>query len=77
MALAALTAISSLAIAPAQAANWSDTSVGVRYVSDQSEPGVTDSVSKNVMTFTHVSGDNLGSNFFTIDLLKSSSVDPS
>ena len=25
----------------------------------------------------HVSGDNLGSNFFTIDLLKSSSVDPS
>ncbi len=77
LALAALTAISSLAIAPAQAANWSDTSVGVRYVSDQSEPGVTDSVSKNVMTFTHVSGDNLGSNFFTIDLLKSSSVDPS
>jgi hypothetical protein len=67
----------SLALAPAQAANWSDTSVGMRYVSEQSEPGVTDSVSKNVMNFTHVSGDNLGSNFFTIDLLKSSSVDPS
>jgi len=77
MALALLTALSAFAVMPAQAANWSDTSVGVRYVSDQSEPGVTDKVSKNVMTFTHVSGDNLGTNFFTIDLLKSSSVDPS
>jgi hypothetical protein len=66
-----------MAIAPVQAANWSDTSVGMRYVSEQSEPGVTDSVSKNVMSFTHVSGDNMGSNFFTIDLLKSSSIDPS
>jgi hypothetical protein len=69
--------LASMAIAPVQAANWSDTSVGMRYVSEQSEPGVTDSVSKKVMSFTHVSGDNMGSNFFTIDLLKSSSIDPS
>jgi hypothetical protein len=74
---AGLAMLASMAIAPVQAANWSDTSVGMRYVSEQSEPGVTDSVSKNVMSFTHVSGDNMGSNFFTIDLLKSSSIDPS
>lgn len=65
------------AAAPAQAANWSDDSVGVRYVSEQSEPGVSHKVAKDVMNFTHVSGDNLGSNFFTIDLLKSNNVDPS
>ena len=74
---AGLAMLASMAIAPVQAANWSDTSVGMRYVSEQSEPGVTDSVSKKVMSFTHVSGDNMGSNFFTIDLLKSSSIDPS
>lgn len=61
----------------ANAANWSDDSVGLRYVSEQSEPGVSHKVAKNVMNFTHVSGDNLGTNFFTIDLLKSNSVDPS
>jgi hypothetical protein len=61
----------------AQAADWSDTSVGYRYASQQSEPGVSDSVSKNILSVTHVSGDKLGTNFFTIDLLKSGSNDPS
>ena len=60
----------------ASAADWSDTSVGYRYASQQSEPGVTDSVSKNILSLTHVSGDKLGTNFFTIDLLKSASNDP-
>ncbi|PUE31752.1 hypothetical protein [Limnohabitans sp. Jir72] len=60
----------------AQAADWSDTSVGYRYASQQSEPGVSDSVSKNILSVTHVSGDKLGTNFFTIDLLKSGSNDP-
>lgn len=60
-----------------QAADWSDTSVGYRYVSEQSEPGVTHSVAKNILSLTHVSGDKLGMNFFTIDLLKSASNDPS
>jgi hypothetical protein len=75
--LSALLAAACLDLTPAHAANWSDTSVGLRYVSDQSEPGVSDSVSKSIMNFTHVSGDNLGTNFFTIDLLKSNNVDPS
>jgi hypothetical protein len=30
----------------------------------------------NILTFTHFSVDKLGINFFTIDLLKSNSVDP-
>lgn len=74
-------AISSIAAATlslaAQAADWSDTSVGYRYAPSQSEPGVSDKVKKNILNFTHVSGDKLGMNLFTIDLLRSNSVDPS
>ena len=33
-------------------------------------------MSKNILNLTHVSGDKLGMNFFTIDLLKSGSDDP-
>ena len=58
------------------AADWSNNSVGYRYVPSDSEPGVSDKVAKNVLTFTHASGDSLGSNFFTVDLLKSGSNDP-
>lgn len=61
----------------AHSADWSDTSIGYRYAPGQSEPGVSDEVRKNILNFTHVSGDKLGTNFFTIDLLKSNSVDPS
>jgi hypothetical protein len=60
----------------AQAADWSDTSLGYRYAPSQSEPGVSDKVAKNILNMTHVSGDKLGTNFFTIDLLKSNSADP-
>jgi hypothetical protein len=59
-----------------QAADWSNNSIGYRYAPSQSEPAVSDKVSKNILTFTHVSGDKLGTNFFTIDLLKSNSADP-
>lgn len=72
-----LTALLSLLIScsGAMAADWSSNSVGYRYAPTQSEPGVSDKVAKNVFSFTHVSGDKLGTNFFTIDLLKSNSVD--
>ena len=49
--------------------------MGYRYAPSQSEPGVSDKVAKNILSFTHVSGDKLGSNFFTIDLLKSNGAD--
>ena len=58
------------------AADWTSNIVGYRYAPSGSEPGVSDKVSKNVLTFTHISGDALGSNFFTIDLLKSAANDP-
>ncbi len=61
----------------AYAADWSDTSIGYRYAPSQSEPGVSDGVRKNILNFTHVSGDKLGMNLFSIDLLKSDSADPS
>lgn len=60
----------------AMAANWSSDSLGYRYAPNQSEPGVSDKVSKNILSFTHVSGDASGGNFFTIDLLKSDNKDP-
>lgn len=69
-----LLALASLGLA-AQAADWSDNSIGYRYVSEQSEPGVAGKVSKNILNFTHVSGDSKGMNLFTIDLLRSSSND--
>ena len=65
-----------LASSGAMAADWASNSMGYRYAPSGSEPGVSDKVSKNIATFTHVSGDSLGSNFFTIDLLKSASTDP-
>lgn len=58
------------------AADWSSNSVGYRYAPSQSEPGTASKVSKNILSFTHVSGDSLGGNFFTIDLLNSSANDP-
>lgn len=69
--LAALASVTS-----ASAADWSDNAIGYRYAPSQSEPGVSDKVAKNIVSFTHVSGDKLGTNFFTIDLLKSNSADP-
>ncbi|MDB5928487.1 MAG: hypothetical protein JWR60_194 [Polaromonas sp.] len=73
-----LTALVSLLVAgtAAMAADWSNATIGYRYAPSQSEPGVSDKVSKNILNFTYVSGDKLGSNFFTIDLLKSNSADP-
>lgn len=73
---AVLGVVSALAFG-AQAADWSDNSIGYRYASGQSEPGVSDKVNKNIINFTHVSGDKLGMNLFTIDLLRSNSADPS
>lgn len=60
----------------AMAADWTSNSLGYRYAPSGSEPGTSDKVSKNIFTFTHVSGDSAGSNLFVIDLLKSDNKDP-
>ena len=73
-----LTALALVALAvPATAADWSDTSLGIRYGTNFQEPANPESMSKTIMNFTHASGYSIGSNFFSIDLLNSSTIDPS
>lgn len=63
-------------VASASAADWSDTSIGYRYGSDFREPANPNKVSKDIVNFTHVSGYKYGTNFLSIDLLKSDKNDP-
>ena len=74
--LLVVSAAALLMVGGASAADFSSNSVGYRYAPSMSEPGVSDKVAKNILTFTHFSVDKLGTNFFTIDLLKSDRVDP-
>ncbi len=61
----------------AQAATWSDTSIGYRYGTDYAEPFNSNAISKNIVNLNHASGYAYGSNFFNADLLVSSDKDPS
>jgi len=64
----------------AQAAEWSDTSIGYRTGTNYAEPFNTiapNSIRKNIVNLTHVSGYKYGSNFFNADLLMSDEKDPS
>jgi len=60
----------------AQAADWSDTSIGYRYGTKFAEPFNTSDIKKNIFDLNHVSGYKYGSNFFNVDLLMSDSKDP-
>ncbi|MGI9135134.1 MAG: outer envelope protein, partial [Rhodoferax sp.] len=60
----------------AQAATWSDTSIGYRYGSDYAEPFNSNAISKSIINLNHVSGYKYGSNFFNADLLMSDDKDP-
>ncbi len=66
-----------LACFSAQAADWSDTSIGYRYGADYAEPFNANAISKNILNLNHVSGYKYGSNFFNADLLLSDEKDPS
>ena len=59
------------------AADWSDTSIGWRYGTQFAEPYNPESISKNILNLTHVSGYKYGTNFFNVDLLFSDNKDPS
>ena len=61
----------------ARAADWSDTSIGYRYGTRYAEPFNNSDIAKNIVNLTSVSGYKYGKNFFNIDLLMSSSADPS
>lgn len=70
--------IAAAAIAAAQvsfAADWSDTSIGYRYGTKFAEPFGPNDIHKNIVNFTHVSGNKWGTNFFNVDLLESDNKD--
>jgi hypothetical protein len=60
----------------ATAADWSNNSMGYRFMPSTAEPDVSDKIIKNVFNFTHTSGDKWGTNQFSIDLLRSNAADP-
>ncbi len=59
-----------------QAANWSDTLIGMRYGQDFREPNNREDVEKKILQFTHASGYNYGQNFMNLDVFQSDDKDP-
>jgi nucleoside-specific outer membrane channel protein Tsx len=62
--------------AAAQAADWSDTSIGLRTGNKFAEPFGSTEIKKNIVDLNHVSGYKYGSNFFNADFLMSDGKDP-
>ncbi len=82
-AVRALGLLVGLALAPlAHGADWSDTSLSVRYGTKFHEPfdnnpdGSAVDIKKTIFGLTHASGYKYGSNFFNVDVLLSDSKDP-
>jgi len=63
-------------LAAAQAAEWSDTSIGWRYGTRFAEPFGANDIHKNIFSLTHASGYKYGTNFFNVDMLLSDGRDP-
>ncbi|WP_189686164.1 outer envelope protein [Pseudorhodoferax aquiterrae] len=59
----------------AQAADWSDTSMGVRWGTKFAEPYNPQDIEKTIVNFTHASGYKYGSNFLNVDFLMSDGKD--
>jgi len=74
--IAAATLVAGGLAAPAQAADWSDTSMGYRTGSKFAEPFNGKDITKNIVNLNHVSGYKYGSNFFNADFLFSDKIDP-
>jgi len=70
-------ALAVLATCTAQAADWSDTSLSYRYGTKFAEPFNNNDITKNIVNLSSVSGYKYGKNFFSVDLLMSSELDPS
>ncbi|GHC92851.1 hypothetical protein GCM10007320_43330 [Pseudorhodoferax aquiterrae] len=74
-AMVALTAGLAFGGGAASAADWSDTSVGVRYGTKFAEPYNPNDIEKTIVNLTHSSGYKYGTNFFNVDFLMSDSKD--
>ena len=68
-------AVATTAVA-AQAADWSDTSIGFRTGSKFAEPFGVNDIKKNIVDLNHISGYKYGTNFFNVDYLVSDRKDP-
>jgi len=77
-AVSGLVFMGTMALLPmaAQAAIWSDNSIGYRYGHDYREPVNSENITKQIISFTSASGYKYGSNFFTVDMLSSDNTDP-
>ncbi|GAB3625909.1 outer envelope protein [Pandoraea terrae] len=60
----------------AQAADWTDAFVGMRYGTTFREPSIPDNIAKTILQFQYVSGYKYGTNFFNTDVLLSNRKDP-
>lgn len=60
----------------APAADWSDTSIGLRYGTQFAEPFNPNDIKKAILNLNHASGYKYGSNFFNADFLVSDNKDP-
>ena len=58
------------------AADFSDTWIAYRYSNGYAEPGIAADVPKNIYTLAHFSGYKYGTNFFSLDILRSLENDP-
>ena len=58
------------------AAQWSDTSIGIRYGTKFREPYIANDIAKTIVDLQHASGYKYGTNFFNVDLLMSDHNDP-
>ncbi len=79
----AASALLTISTGAATAADWSDTSLSLRYGTSFAEPydnntdGSRKDIKKAILALTHASGYKYGSNFFNVDLLMSDHNDPS
>lgn len=60
----------------ATAADFSDTFIGYRYSSSYTEPGIAQDVPKHIVQLGHFSTYKYGTNFFSLDILRSLENDP-
>ncbi|MCW5299458.1 outer envelope protein [Herbaspirillum lusitanum] len=68
-------AVSAMGSMSANAAEWADNSIGIRYGTQFAEPFNSQDIAKKIVNFTHASGYKYGTNYLNVDLLMSDSKD--